>query len=124
MRREVKNAEKLRYVIYERSRVSPLSLRCFEMFGGSLMLFGVYSVLQMNFPFQWQPEIVPTHLATIGQLAVACVPGEFTTMAGRRLRTALRNRLGLADDTHVIIAGLCNEYSDYITTPEEYEVRN
>jgi len=26
------------------------------------------------------------------------------------------------DETSVIIAGLCNTYSDYITTPEEYQV--
>nr|XP_018916875.1 PREDICTED: neutral ceramidase [Bemisia tabaci] len=103
------------------SRILPnASAESVSCHGGKPILL---STGEMNFPFQWQPEIVPTHLATIGQLAVACVPGEFTTMAGRRLRTALRNRLGLADDTHVIIAGLCNEYSDYITTPEEYEVQ-
>jgi len=26
------------------------------------------------------------------------------------------------DETFVIVAGLCNTYSDYITTPEEYQV--
>lgn len=76
----------------------------------------------MTFPFEWQPEVVSTQLATIGDIAIACVPGEFTTMSGRRLRNALKNALSLEADTHVIIAGLCNTYSDYITTPEEYEV--
>jgi hypothetical protein len=80
----------------------------------------------MDFPFEWQPRIVSTQLALIGPVAVACVPGEFTTMSGRRLRDAVT--LGMAAvggplPSHVIVAGLCNTYSDYITTPEEYEVR-
>ena len=76
----------------------------------------------MKFPFQWQPDIVSTQLALIGKIAIACVPGEFTTMSGRRLRIALRKALSLEKDVDVIIAGLCNTYSDYITTPEEYQV--
>jgi neutral ceramidase len=74
----------------------------------------------MHFPFEWQPRIVSTQLALIGSVAIACVPGEFTTMSGRRLRDAVTE--GVAA-THVIVAGLCNTYSDYITTPEEYEVQ-
>lgn len=77
----------------------------------------------MKFPFEWQPETVSTQLATLGDIAIACVPGEFTTMSGRRLRAALREALSLREDTDVVIAGLCNTYSDYITTPEEYQVR-
>jgi hypothetical protein len=82
---------------------------------------------QMDFPFEWQPRIVSTQLALIGSVAIACVPGEFTTMAGRRLRDAITDkvaRLGGPSISQVIVAGLCNTYSDYITTPEEYEVQN
>ena len=48
-------------------------------------------------------------------------------MSGRRLResvkqTLISNRNGEFDnDTHVVIAGLTNTYSQYIATPEEYE---
>lgn len=76
----------------------------------------------MNFPLEWQPAIVSTQLAFIGPIIIACVPGEFTTMAGRRLRRVLQEAVGLASEEQVIIAGLCNTYSDYITTPEEYNV--
>lgn len=82
----------------------------------------------MNFPFEWQPTIVSHQLAMLGDVALACVPGEFTTMAGRRLRAAvhdvLRDSGGPTPQRpeDVIIVGLCNTYSDYITTPEEYEV--
>jgi neutral ceramidase len=52
------------------------------------------------------------------------VPGEFTTMAGRRLRDTVRAQLvadGAADaNTVVVISGLANQYSHYITTREEY----
>lgn len=77
---------------------------------------------EMNFPLEWQPAIVSTQLARLGDLAIACVPGEFTTMSGRRLRRAVSGKLGINPD-NTIIAGLCNTYSDYITTPEEYQVQ-
>lgn len=82
---------------------------------------------QMEFPFEWQPRIVSTQMALIGSVAIACVPGEFTTMAGRRLRDVITHNVASMSGptiSHVIVAGLCNTYSDYITTPEEYEVRN
>lgn len=79
----------------------------------------------MDFPFEWQPRVVSTQLALIGAVAIACVPGEFTTMSGRRLRSAISESVAALGDprpSQVIVAGLCNTYSDYITTPEEYEV--
>jgi len=75
---------------------------------------------EMNFPFEWQPSIVSTQLAKLGPLAIACVPGEFTTMSGRRMRNNLWKAMQLNSTENVIIAGLCNTYSDYIATPEEY----
>ncbi|XP_073992956.1 neutral ceramidase isoform X2 [Rhodnius prolixus] len=78
---------------------------------------------EMNFPFEWQPSVVSTQLVQLGFIAIACVPGEFTTMSGRRLREKVASCLGLDHPERVIIAGLCNTYSDYITTPEEYQVQ-
>lgn len=74
----------------------------------------------MNFPFDWQPRVVSTQVAQIGELFLACVPGEFTTMAGRRVRKAVEGVAG--PDSTAILLGLCNTYSDYITTFEEYKV--
>ncbi|GFT44331.1 neutral ceramidase 2, partial [Nephila pilipes] len=45
---------------------------------------------EMKFPYAWQPFIVPTQILRIGQLAVVAVPGEFTTMSGRRTRNAVK----------------------------------
>jgi hypothetical protein len=143
----------------------------------------------MRFPYDWQPHIVSTSLATIGDFTIVAVPGEFTTMAGRRLRNAVKQALRLAqqnvtqqsnssvsntqtstswtstvnefgqvvnitessfvtsgsegsgvssatqgnntnnlltsifqDGSPVVIAGLCDTYSSYIVTYEEYTV--
>lgn len=74
----------------------------------------------MTYPFDWQPRVVSTQVAKIGQLFLACVPGEFTTMAGRRVRKAVESVAGIGSSA--ILVGLCNTYSDYITTFEEYQV--
>ncbi|KAG5352626.1 hypothetical protein C0989_001449 [Termitomyces sp. Mn162] len=55
------------------------------------------------------------------------MPGELTTMAGRRMREALRAELissgVLGSDAYVVIAGPANTYAHYVTTREEYSVQ-
>ncbi|KAG8378043.1 hypothetical protein BUALT_Bualt08G0097100 [Buddleja alternifolia] len=82
---------------------------------------------EMFWPYSWAPEILPIQILRLGQLVILSVPGEFTTMAGRRLREAVKETLisngngEFNDDTNVIIAGLSNTYSQYVATFEEYE---
>ena len=67
-----------------------------------------------------------TQILRIGQLMIAAVPGEFTTMAGRRLRQKLVEEAianGASSNTKAVIAGLANVYTHYITTFEEYQVK-
>ncbi|KAF8085295.1 hypothetical protein N665_0672s0011 [Sinapis alba] len=84
---------------------------------------------EMKTPYDWAPSILPVQMFHIGQLVILSVPGEFTTMAGRRLRDAVKSFLISLDskqfgnNLHVVIAGLTNTYSQYITTFEEYEVQ-
>lgn len=84
---------------------------------------------EMNMPYEWAPSILPLQILRIGQLVILSVPGEFTTMAGRRLRDAVRTVLTSGENgefdnnVHVVIAGLTNTYSQYVTTFEEYEVQ-
>ncbi|PKI66481.1 hypothetical protein CRG98_013137 [Punica granatum] len=84
---------------------------------------------EMKQPYDWAPSILPIQILRVGQLVILSVPGEFTTMAGRRLRDAVKSVLtsgshGQFDDNvHVVIAGLTNTYSQYITTFEEYQVQ-
>ncbi|XP_044479334.1 neutral ceramidase 1-like [Mangifera indica] len=81
---------------------------------------------EMKQPYDWAPSILPIQILRVGQLVILSVPGEFTTMAGRRLRDAVKTVLtssGEFTDVHVVIAGLTNTYSQYVTTFEEYEVQ-
>eukprot|EP00008_Paramoeba_atlantica_P014265 CAMPEP_0201492124 /NCGR_PEP_ID=MMETSP0151_2-20130828/32086_1 /ASSEMBLY_ACC=CAM_ASM_000257 /TAXON_ID=200890 /ORGANISM="Paramoeba atlantica, Strain 621/1 / CCAP 1560/9" /LENGTH=730 /DNA_ID=CAMNT_0047878791 /DNA_START=59 /DNA_END=2251 /DNA_ORIENTATION=- len=78
-------------------------------------------------PAEWTPNILPIQMFRIGNFWVLAVPSEFTTMSGRRLRNTVRDRLlraGVAnEDTSVVIAGLSNEYSQYVATYEEYQAQ-
>ncbi|OAY61128.1 neutral ceramidase 1 [Manihot esculenta] len=83
---------------------------------------------EMKRPYDWAPSILPIQILRVGQLVILSVPGEFTTMAGRRLRDAVRTVLTSGNkefnrNVHVVIAGLTNTYSQYVTTFEEYEVQ-
>ncbi|CRK93660.1 CLUMA_CG007189, isoform A [Clunio marinus] len=75
-------------------------------------------------PFLWIPPIVPTQIITIGDAVIAGLPGEITTMGGRRLRTQLQ-AVGQAvgRNPHVIVTGMVNMYSSYIVTFEEYQMQ-
>ncbi|KAH9672707.1 Neutral ceramidase 2 [Citrus sinensis] len=76
-----------------------------------------------------KPSILPVQILRIGQLVILNVPGEFTTMAGRRLRDAIKMSLisggggQFNSNVHIVIAGLTNTYSQYVTTFEEYQVQ-
>ncbi|KAK9196003.1 hypothetical protein WN943_004131 [Citrus x changshan-huyou] len=76
-----------------------------------------------------RPSILPVQILRIGQLVILNVPGEFTTMAGRRLRDAIKMSLisggggQFNSNVHIVIAGLTNTYSQYVTTFEEYQVQ-
>ena len=82
----------------------------------------------------------------VGQLVMLIVPGEFTTMSGRRIRyvlvwltwgmrdiltasssEAVRAELissGVIDNSaYVVLAGPANTYAHYVATPEEYTVQ-
>jgi neutral ceramidase len=77
----------------------------------------------MAYPCPWTGYIMPLQMIQIGQFYIIAVPGEFTTMSGRRLRDTVRQTLlanGAPSDLIVVIAGVANEYSHYITTYQEY----
>ncbi|XP_039559634.1 neutral ceramidase isoform X2 [Passer montanus] len=85
----------------------------------------LFNTGEMNWPHPWHPDIVDVQIAAIGSLAILAVPGEFTTMSGRRLREAVQREFNShgTRGMNVVIAGLCNVYTHYITTYEEYQVQ-
>ncbi|QRV84194.1 hypothetical protein RhiJN_12210 [Ceratobasidium sp. AG-Ba] len=80
-----------------------------------------------KFPYAWSPDIVDIQMMRVGQLVILVVPGEFTTMAGRRIRESVRAKLissgVIGNDAYVVIAGPANTYSHYVTTREEYGIQ-
>ncbi|EFJ12355.1 hypothetical protein SELMODRAFT_269142 [Selaginella moellendorffii] len=84
---------------------------------------------EMTFPYDWAPSVLPIQISQIGQLIILSVPAEFSTMAGRRLRDAVKETLvakgrgQFGPKTRVVIAGLSNDYSQYVTTFEEYQIQ-
>ncbi len=77
----------------------------------------------LNKPHAWVPQIMPVQILRIGDLALLAVPGEFTTMSGRRLREQMQ-RVMQPEIQHVVIAGLSNAYAGYIADPDEYTQQN
>ena len=69
----------------------------------------------------WTPTILPFQVFRIGPLAIAGIPAEMTMQAGRRLSDSLLVTLAPLGVRKVILTGLANEYSGYVTTPEEYD---
>jgi len=76
-------------------------------------------------PYAWDPASIPISIQRVGNLFILNVPGELTTMAGRRMRAQITKVLeeGGVEDPIVTIAGLSNTYTHYITTFEEYQAQ-
>ncbi|RKT82691.1 neutral ceramidase [Saccharopolyspora antimicrobica] len=73
-------------------------------------------------PYPWCPEVLPLQLIRIGQLHLVTVPAECTIVAGLRLRQAVADELGVPLE-NVLVQGYANAYSQYVTTPEEYDAQ-
>ncbi|OBS82168.1 hypothetical protein A6R68_23842, partial [Neotoma lepida] len=102
-------------VIYQRAKVKT----CKPALGYSFAAGTIDGVSGLNIT----QDIVDVQIVTLGSLAIAAIPGEFTTMSGRRFREAVKKEFesyGMKDMT-VVISGLCNVYTHYITTYEEYQ---
>lgn len=80
---------------------------------------------RIGIPSKWTQGVVPVQLFKLGDIWIAGVPAEFTTMAGRRLKNRIKNSLislnALNENTKIIISGLSNSYTHYVTTKEEYD---
>jgi neutral ceramidase len=71
---------------------------------------------------QATPDIVPLQIVRIGPLHLVAMPGEVTIVAGLRIRRSVADELGVPVE-NVLIQGYANEYSQYVTTPEEYDLQ-
>ena len=80
---------------------------------------------EATLPYPWEPTIVDIQIVKIGSVYLLAVPGEFTTMAGRRLKRAVQSVLEEAGAwtprSRLVVSGLANSYAGYVTTYEEYQ---
>jgi neutral ceramidase len=67
------------------------------------------------------PTVLPLQIVRLGELAIVCCPGEFTTTAGARLVQSLSEILQPAAIREVLICTYANDYMGYVTTNEEYQ---
>jgi neutral ceramidase len=81
-------------------------------------------VLLSTGDWNWVPETLPFQVFMLGELAIVGAPGEITTQAGRRIRSDVLAQLAPKGVTKVVIAGLSNTYSGYVTTKEEYAMQH
>ncbi len=75
-------------------------------------------------PYPLSPEVLPLQIIRIGNLVLLGIPGEITTMAGRRLREMILKILSGSGISYLVLATYANAYSGYITTKEEYDTQN
>ncbi|MFO7562723.1 MAG: neutral/alkaline non-lysosomal ceramidase N-terminal domain-containing protein [Enhygromyxa sp.] len=75
------------------------------------------------FPPATIPDEVPLSIHRVGPLTIAGLPGEFTTIMGMRIRSALAARLPEGGPRPVLV-GLAGEYLSYFVTPQEYALQH
>jgi hypothetical protein len=66
------------------------------------------------------PPAIPLAVIRIGDGVLATIPGEPTKEVGVRVRSAVEAGMAGSGIKTVTIAGLANDFIQYITTPEEY----
>lgn len=67
------------------------------------------------------PTVLPLQIVRLGDLAIVCCPGEFTTTAGARLMQSVGEVLRPSGTRQVLICTYANDYMGYVTTNEEYQ---
>ena len=67
------------------------------------------------------PKVLPIHVLRIGESLVVGLPFEVTVESGRRIERAVCD---VAPGERVIVSSVANEYTGYVTTPEEYALQH
>lgn len=70
------------------------------------------------------PRVLPIQIVRIGELAIVGMPFEVTVEAGRRIAAGVGAELARSGVADVAVSSVANEYSGYVTTPEEYALQH
>jgi neutral ceramidase len=79
-------------------------------------------LLALAHPRRAFPLDMPLSVHRLAGLTLATLPGELTTVMGRRVAQAVAEATG--DSERVITVGLAGEYLSYFSTPEEYVLQH
>lgn len=94
--------------------------------GNFVNLFGVaippFYLTQLFFLTLPPPTHAGIGVYRLGPLRFAALPGEFTTVLGRRIARGVTPWNGRRED--VLLVGLAHDYVYYFTTPEEYDLQH
>ncbi len=71
-------------------------------------------------PKKMFPRVLSVHVLRIGDAAFVGLPFELTTETGRRIGAAVHDATAAEGIGRVVVSSVVNEYSGYVTTPEEY----
>jgi neutral ceramidase len=82
-----------------------------------------FSISRLAMPASSVPAVVPLGVYQLGTITIATLPGEFTTVMGRRIAASVERALPTPPQ-RVLLVGLANEYVSYFATPEEYEAQH
>jgi len=82
-----------------------------------------FDLAKLAFILDPPPGEAPLGVYRLGQTAIATLPGEFTTIAGQRVRETVTATLGPSDTDSVLLVGFGNGHVSYLTTPEEYDAQ-
>lgn len=66
------------------------------------------------------PRVLSVHVLRLGEAMLVGLPFEITTETGRRVAAAVNGAVGGQGIDRVVVCSVVNEYSGYVTTPEEY----
>uniref|UniRef100_A0A674BAL1 Neutral ceramidase n=1 Tax=Salmo trutta TaxID=8032 RepID=A0A674BAL1_SALTR len=89
----------------------------------------LFSTGEMTWPLPWHPSIVDVQMITIGPVAIVAIPGEMTPIVVNDMMLVYvlvdqeLEAQGTFSNAEVVVAGLCNIYTHYITTYEEYQIQ-
>lgn len=72
----------------------------------------------------WVPRVLPLQVLRLGPLIIGAIPTEATTVAGRRLRRALREALAHQGVEQAVLAPYANGYAGYLATEQEYAAQS
>jgi neutral ceramidase len=67
------------------------------------------------------PQILPLQIIRLGNLVIPVLPGEFTTVAGQRIKRMFEDEFCRERQLTVLLQGYANAFQGYTTTPEEYD---